>query len=356
LVDSPVNERDDRAMSPSRYRVAQWATGHTGMSSLRSIIEHPLYDLVGVYVYSDDKVGRDAGDLCGATSTGVIATNDIDEIISAGPDCVMYMPLLDHESIDDVCRILESGANIVTTITTLHHPGLMDADVRRRIEAACGRGQTSIYDSGSCPGFITEVVPLALTLMERRLDCFTIEQFADLSTRKSPEFLGQFFGIDPASADYGEGAARSASTDGASLWQVFDSIGIAVDDMTATSDTAVATKTVDLEVITVEAGTVGAWRQQIAGLRQGETVFEYSRTMYVTKQLDPAWDVLDTGWHVVVRGDVPMTIDLRFSTDDYGHWSPGINANLPVNSVAAVCDAQPGILATADLKLVPTFE
>jgi 4-hydroxy-tetrahydrodipicolinate reductase len=325
------------------------------MSSLRSIIEHTRYDLVGVYVYADEKVGRDAGDLCGLAPTGVVATNDIEEIIAAAPDCVMYMPLLDHESIDDVCGLLESGANIVTTITTMHHPGLMDAEVRRRIEVACERGNTSIYDSGSCPGFITEVVPLALMLMERRLDCFTIEQFADLSTRKSPDFLGQFFGIDPSIADYGEGASRSASTDGASLWQVFDSIGLPVDDMTATSATAVATKTVELSVMTIQEGSVGAWRQQIAGLRGGETVFEYSRTMYVTKHLDPAWDVLDTGWHVVVRGDVPMTIDLRFSTDDYGQWSPGINANLPVNCVPAVCEAAPGILATADVRLVPIF-
>ena len=192
--------------------------------------------------------------------------------------------------------------------------------------------------------------------MERRVEGFTIEQFADLSTRKSPEFLGKFFGIDPATADRGEVATRTASTDGASLRQVFDSMAMPVDDITATSAAALAAKTVDLDVMTIEAGTVGAWRQHIVGLRTGTPVFEYSRTMYVTKQLDPAWDVLDTGWHVIVRGDVPMTMDLRFATDDYGAWSPGINANLPVNSIPAVCEAPPGILTTADLRLVPIFE
>ena len=38
-------------MQQERYRVAQWATGHTGMHSLRKIIEHPQFDLVGLYVY-----------------------------------------------------------------------------------------------------------------------------------------------------------------------------------------------------------------------------------------------------------------------------------------------------------------
>jgi 4-hydroxy-tetrahydrodipicolinate reductase len=337
-------------MDTTRYRVAQWATGHTGTSSLRSIIEHPQLDLAAVYVYSDAKVGRDAGELCGTTPTGITSTNRID-VIAAKPDCVVYMPLLDHESVDDMCRLLEAGVNIVTTVTSLHHAGTMDPDTRQRIETACRRGDSSLYDTGSCPGFITEVVPLALTLMERRLDRFTIEQFADLSTRRSPEFLSQFFGIDPARADHGDGASRTAKTDGASLRQIADSMSIALDDMTASSTTAVATKTVELDVMMVEAGTVGAWRQHVTGLRRGTPLFEYSRTMYVTKHLDPAWDVLDTGWHVVVRGDVPMEIDIRFSTDDYGSYSPGINANLPVNSVPAVCAARPGILTTAELQL-----
>jgi hypothetical protein len=44
-----------------RYRVAQWAHRSHGMSSLRSAIEHPQLDLVGVSVNSDTKVGQDAG-------------------------------------------------------------------------------------------------------------------------------------------------------------------------------------------------------------------------------------------------------------------------------------------------------
>jgi 4-hydroxy-tetrahydrodipicolinate reductase len=77
--------------------------------------------------------------------------------------------------------------------------------------------------------------------------------------------------------------------------------------------------------------------------------------MYVTKHLQPDWNVLDTGWHISVRGDAPMEVDLRFSTQNYGQYSPGINANLPVNSVTAVCDARPGILTTAEIHLVANF-
>ena len=34
----------------------------------------PQYDLVGVYVYSDAKIGRDVGELCGLEPTGIDET------------------------------------------------------------------------------------------------------------------------------------------------------------------------------------------------------------------------------------------------------------------------------------------
>ena len=45
------------------YRVAQWATGAAGAASLKGIIRHPRLELAAVQVYSDDKNGKDAGEL-----------------------------------------------------------------------------------------------------------------------------------------------------------------------------------------------------------------------------------------------------------------------------------------------------
>ncbi len=336
-------------------RLAQWGTGHTGLSALRSIIDHPEFELVAVRVYNSEKLGRDAGQLCGIDPIGVIATDQLDDVLAARPDCVMYMPLLDQESIDDLCAILRAGINVVTTVTTFHHVPSLDPDVRTRLVAACEEGNSSLYDTGSCPGFITEVVPLALVTMERRLGRFVIDQYANLETRKSPEFLAQFFGMDPKDADTGDGAIRTEKTDGASLRQIADSLGVPIDKMTSTSEVAVARTDKQIDVMEIKAGTVGAWRQHVVGFHEDRAMFEYSRTMYVTKDLEPDWGVLDTGWHVTVEGDVPMVMDLRFATTEYGAWSAGINANLPVNSIRATCEAAPGILSTADLSITPYF-
>src|SRR5580698_362706 len=111
------NANEPRA---GRYRVIQWATGNIGRRSLRSVIEHPNMDLVGLYVHSDAKAGRDAGELCGIGSTGIVATQNVDELVALDADCVLYM----QQSInfDDICRLLESGKNIVTTRGEFHRP------------------------------------------------------------------------------------------------------------------------------------------------------------------------------------------------------------------------------------------
>lgn len=101
-------------MSEKKYRVIQWATGVVGSAALKYFIENPTIELVGVLVTNPDKVGKDAGDLVGLTKTGVLATNDEEAIVAMDADCVLFAPSMMTPPIDMVCRLLESGKNVVS--------------------------------------------------------------------------------------------------------------------------------------------------------------------------------------------------------------------------------------------------
>ena len=146
----PAAGTDDTASAAPRYRVVQWATGNIGTYALRAVMEHPHYDLAGVYVHSTAKAGRDAGELCGLDPVGVVATNDIEEIAGRGADCVLYMPA--RCDFDVVCRLLESGANVVTTRGEFHRAESLDPAARERVEAACARGRTRSTARAAAPG------------------------------------------------------------------------------------------------------------------------------------------------------------------------------------------------------------
>ena len=337
-------------MAAKPYRVVQWATGNIGSRALRAVIEHPDLTLAGVYVRGEEKAGRDAGELCGLSPVGVTATRSIDDILRLGADCVLYMPLL--LDADEVCRLLASGANVVTTRGEFHRAASMEPALRQRIEAACARGGTSIHSTGSSPGFITEAIPLALTSIQRRLDNLTIDEYADLSPRDSPQLLFAImgFGADPAAFDPGR-AAHLAVSFGPSLHLVADSLGVRLDAIEHHGEVATARHDVRIAAGTLPAGSVAAQRMTVSGMRDGRALLRFRATWYCTTDLDQTWDLRASGWHVSVEGDAPLDVDVRLAVplERLGAASPGYTANRAVNAVPFVCAAEPGIRSTLDL-------
>ncbi|MGH8995031.1 MAG: NAD(P)H-dependent amine dehydrogenase family protein [Acidimicrobiales bacterium] len=345
-------------MSGGPYRVVQWATGNVGSRAMRAVIEHPDLELVGVCVFSDAKAGRDAGDLCGLDPTGVIATRNIDEILALEPDCVLYMA--DRADIDVLCRLLGSGINVVSTRSEFHRPATLSSEIRARLESACVEGGSSLHSTGSSPGFITEALPVALLSLQRRLDQLTIEEFADMSSRNSPEMIFDLmgFGRDPAAFDPRGVEAHGGAAFAGSLGVVADALSLPLDDVVAKGQVAVASTSVDIAAGRIEAGTIAAQRMEVVGMHAGRPLLTFRANWYLTTDVDPAWDLRDTGWHVLVEGDAPLDVDIRFPVlpEEWAATSPGLTAHRPVNAVRYVCEAKPGILTSVDLpQIVPTF-
>ncbi len=102
-------------------KVIQWATGAVGRHAVAAIHDHPDMELVGARVYSSDKVGCDVGELCGIGPIGVVATADRDEILALDADGVVYAAQGEMDpmgALDDICLLLESGKNVVSTAVT----------------------------------------------------------------------------------------------------------------------------------------------------------------------------------------------------------------------------------------------
>jgi 4-hydroxy-tetrahydrodipicolinate reductase len=334
-----------------RLRVVQWATGNIGMRSMRAVIEHPALTLVGLYVYSDDKVGRDAGEMCGLTPIGVKATRSIEEIVALKADCVLYMP--QQINADDLCRLLESGSNVVTTRTEFHLASGINPALRERIEGACRRGGTSLHSTGSSPGFITEAIPLALLSIQRRLDCLHISEYADCSSRNSPEMIFQIMGFGNAPHPQAEAGRvhHIKSAFGPSLQMVAESMGLTFDSIEGDGDVAFAKRDTVIAAGTVKAGTVAALRTNVRGIYKGTPLVTFTAYWFITEDIDKDWGLRGDGWRVRVDGDAPLEMDLKFtvSPELKAATTPGYTAHRAVNAVRYVCEAAAGIRTSAEL-------
>ena len=346
------------SMKKKRYRVVQWATGNVGSRALRHAIQHPDLDVVGVWVHGAQKAGRDAGELAGVAPIGVAATNSMEEVLKLKPDCVLYMPHVCNY--DEICRILESGSNVVTTRMELQNPAALDPAICVRIEAACQRGKSSIHASGSSPGFITEAMPIVLASIQRRLDNLSIHEFADCSSRNSPEMLFEMMGFGRR-----PGAASQAQLDHAklsfapSLQLIASALGVPIEDWQVRGAQGLARRDVHIAAGTVPAGTVAAMRTTVTGLRQGKPLMSFCSTWFVSDDVTTSdgqeWEFRSpSGWHVVLLGDCPLNVEISFpvAPENYADMTPGLTANRPVNAVPFVCDAPPGIRTTVDLPQI----
>jgi 2,4-diaminopentanoate dehydrogenase len=337
-----------------RYRVIQWATGNIGARSLRAVIDHPEMELVGLWVSNPDKVGMDAGKLAGTGPSGIIATNSADDLIATPADCVLYMR--QGTDIAELCRLLASGKNVVTTRGDFHHPASMDADVRAQIEAACAAGGTSIYSTGSSPGFVTEALVLPLLSLSRRLDCVTIDEYADMTSRNSPDLLFNVMGYGVSPGQFDQRKVDYVKHDFAgSLAQIADAIGIEIDEWDAFGELSAANNDVQIAAGVIEAGTVAAQRITISGMKDGKPRLRFRANWYCATDIEATdWQLRESGWRVRVEGDTPLDVNITFpvAPEDYAAFTPGLTAHRAVNAVAAVCAAPPGIRTTVDLPQV----
>ena len=355
-------------MGSSRYRVVQWATGNTGQRALREVIRHPAYDLVGVRVYDQAKDGVDAGELCGEDSTGVLATTDRDAVVKLEADCCIYMPratgrgqtragLTEDELVDDLVALLGSGTNVVTTCSDLFAGGVrLNDDNRARVLAACERGGTSVWATGSDPGFITETLPLALLSVQRRVDLIEIEEFGDLSRRPSAHMVMEQmrFGKPLSEFDPERRKNHLFGEYQPPLTVLADIAGFEIDEWTAEGGVAAAKHDMTIVAGEIEAGTAAAQRVVITGRSAGVDRVRFIQYGYVAIDVDPDWGLQPTGWRIRIHGDAPFDLSMPFPVplDDLASYVPAFNANGPVNAIPNVCAARPGILTTEQLTHV----
>lgn len=340
-----------------RYRVIQWATGHVGRAAIQGILGHPQLELVGVWVHSEEKAGRDAGEICGLGKIGVIATSDVDEILHLDADCVLYSPLLPQH--DEVVRLLESGKNVVTPVGWFYPRGTPGV---AELEAACRKGNVSLHGTGIHPGGITELFPLVVSALCREVRHVRAEEFSDIRTYGA-EFVVRevmLFGKTPHEAKASPMLDLLGIGFGQSIDMVADALGFKLDaQKAARHEMAVATARIQTPVGIIEPGTVAAQRFTWEGLVGGRPVIT-ARVNWLMgeRNLEPPWTLGGERFEVEIAADPPVLVTFRglqppFEKADPEH-NPGIVATAThcVNSIPYVCEAAPGIRTYLDLPLV----
>lgn len=342
------------------YRVIQWATGGVGRAAIQGVIAHPELELVGCWVHSADKAGRDAGELAGEDPIGVAATTDVEALLAIDADCVMYSPLLPDDAV--VAAILRSGKNVVTPVGWVY-PDRRNPAVAA-VEAAALDGNVTLHGSGIHPGGITERFPLMVSSLSAAVTHVRAEEFSDLRTYNSPlvvrEVMG--FGLAPERAMNGPIAALLEGGFKASVRMVADEMGFDAEPRIRSSqEVAVAVTGSDELIVPMQPGSVAARRFRWQAMVDGVPVVTAAVNWLMCEvDLDPPWTLGPDGerFEVEITGDPDVLLTFKgLQPESVAQGllrNPGVvaTANHCVSAIPYVCRAEPGIRTYLDLPLI----
>ncbi len=352
--------------APPTRRVVAWSTGTVGRHAIAGIDARPDLELVGVWVSSAEKEGRDAGDLAGlGRDLGVRATRDRDALLALRPDCIVHTAMTDDrlfEAIDDLVSFLAAGVNVVSSgPVVLQYPaGILPPEMLERIRAAGERGGASLHVNGIDPGFANDVLPLALTSLSQRIDEVRCLEVADYATYYQPVVMTEIFGfgkpMDEVPMLFQPGILSMAW--GSVVRQIAAGLGITLDEPLREHVERVPAAA-DLEVAScrIAAGTAAAVRFEVVGAVDGvpRVVLEHVTRTHPDQM--PGWPQPVGGdgcYRVQITGEPTMTVDLSHHGEHGDHNVSGMitTAMRLVNSVEAVVRARPGLVTALDLPQV----
>ncbi|WP_122816095.1 NAD(P)H-dependent amine dehydrogenase family protein [Nocardioides pantholopis] len=331
-------------------RVIQWATGAIGRVALRHVIDSPELELVGLKVHNPSKVGRDAGDIVRRGTTGVLGTDDIEEILALDADVVLHLPLNGEspdQHTDDLDRLLRSGKNVITTVGSTY-PGAVDRTRAARLEAAARAGGVTLFGTGMNPGFLGERLGVLLTGMCTQVNSLSVQETYDCTPVTSPGFIYDLCGFGVSEEEYWNASdgRRSffSSLFGETLGYLIDTLQMPVDRIQEEHRAVVADQEVQTAAGAIPAGTVRGvvWQwHAMTGTERTITV----RMVWFCGEPEDGWK---DGWQIRIDGAPRVHMDLEW-LDPIGlpERSKAVQfatAGPVVRAIPEVLAAKPGIL------------
>jgi hypothetical protein len=346
-------------------RVAAIGTGNVGVHALKALITNPDYELTGVWVSSESKVGKDAGELAGLDiSTGITASTDLDEILATGPQCAVYTAMADNrlpDALEDYRRILAAGVNVVgSSAVFLQYPWQVLPDsMLKPIEDAAQEGNSSLFVNGIDPGFANDLIPLALAGTCQSIQQVRCMEIVDYATYDSATVMFDVMGfgkpLDEIPMLLQPGVLSLAW--GSVVRQLAAGLGIELDQVTERQERIPAPEDFDIASGHIPKGSAAALRFEVLGIVDGEAAVVLEHVTRLREDLCPDWPQpaqQGGSYRVEITGEPSYAIDVCLGSPNGDHNHAGLVATAMrvVNAIPAVVDAPAGIRTTLDLPLI----
>ena len=325
-----------------KIRVIQYGIGPIGASIVRLMRQKNSLEIVGAIDTDAKKVGRDLGEVVGASDApwGVLVSADAASVLAKPADVVVHSTSSYLTSVmDQLLACLGAGLCIVSTCEELAYPFRKHPQLSKTLDEAAKEEGVALLGTGVNPGFVMDKLPLTLSAVSQWVDWVSTVRIVDASKRRLPlqKKIGAGMTPDEFRAQVAAGVIKHHGLP-ESIAMVADGLGFSLDDISETIEPMIAEEVIKTEFLEVEPGQVAGVHQVGRGTAAGQEKIFMELKMYVGAK-NPA----DT---VVLKGDPNLTLTIPGGT--HGDVA---TAAVVVNAIPSILAANAGLRTSRDLPL-----
>jgi 4-hydroxy-tetrahydrodipicolinate reductase len=328
-------------------RVVVLGTGQMGSGIVRLVLEKPGLALVGVYARRAARAGTDAGLAVGrGAPLGLAIEADLPALLArARPDVAIQATcshLADAEG--EIAACIERGVRVVSIAEEMAWPAAYDAAFAERLDRLAARRGVAVLGTGVNPGFVLDLLVIALSGACARVDAIRATRVNDLAPYGPSVLRAQGVGLAPEAFRAGVEAGSVVGHVGfpASIAMIARALGWKIERVEETREPIVTRVRRVGACATVGPGQVAGCLHRAVAFRDGRAAIE----LVHPQQVAPEAEGVETGDTLEIEGAPPLRLESRPEI-------PGGAATiaLAVNAVPRVLAAAPGLRSMAELPV-----
>ncbi|GAB6087958.1 2,4-diaminopentanoate dehydrogenase [Alkaliphilus crotonatoxidans] len=330
-------------------KVIIWGFGAMGSGMAKMLLKKKGVEIVGVCDRAEARIGKDIYEVLEVERLDrkpVIITDNIDEIAKPGfaDIALVATDSFTRHTFDKIKKLVEQKINVISTAEEMAFPQAQEPELAKEMDQLARENGVSILGTGINPGFVLDLLILALTGTCEEVDFIKAARINDLSPFGHAVMEEQGVGLSVEAFKDGVANGKVAGHVGfpESIGMIAQGIGWKIDKIQQTREPIVTNVPRQTQYAKVEAGNVAGCRQCGYGY-QGE---EVKIDMEHPQQILPEKEGVDTGDYIWIKGT--PNINLQIKPEIPG----GIGTiAMCVNMIPHVINATPGLKTMLDLPV-----
>ncbi len=326
-------------------RVLQWGLGAMGSGMARLVLEKPGLQIVSAIDYRPDFAGKDLGEILKLDrGLGIRVTNHPEEVLEKDKVDVVIIATTSWlvEQTADLRRIISAGINCISIAEEMADAWAQNPALANELDDLCKKNNITLLGTGVNPGFVLDLLVVALTGGNHSVERIEASRVNDLSPYGPTVMKSQGVGTTPE-------AFRAGVADGSivghvgfpeSIHMISEALGLGVDRIEQTREPIISNVYRETPHVQVQPGMVAGCAHIGVGYRGDKEVIR----LVHPQQIHPQLEGQKTGDFINIYGKPEIHMEIK------PEIAGGVaTMGLAVNMIPHVYAATPGLKRMIDL-------